>query len=109
VPALDLSQIAQHSVVRARLEVGEAVAFIETAGPGIDLIDVDVHLGSAAFTHLMDRGCQQRRVCGGHGPILRASLCIRKPGSRAALRLGPVKGISRVSATKPQSFHRLPG
>lgn len=38
------------------------MAFVEAAAVGVDLVDVDMHFGSAAFTNLLDRGCQQRRA-----------------------------------------------
>ncbi|SDQ30662.1 hypothetical protein SAMN04489742_0553 [Arthrobacter crystallopoietes] len=52
---LELAKVTEHSVVLAWLNVGEAVAFVEAAGVGINLIDVDVHFGCAPLTDPQER------------------------------------------------------
>lgn len=52
---LELAKVTEHSVVLTRLDVGEAMAFVEAAGVDINLIDVDVHFGCAPLTDPQER------------------------------------------------------
>lgn len=55
-----LLQIAEHAEVCPRQHVDEAVPLVEAAGVGVDLVDVDVHLLTAAradFSHCRFQQC----------------------------------------------------